>query len=214
MKIINRTPGGIYYLHEYIPIPRLYGQDVAAIRATTGVIAYKDGLPRKVFGFSLEILLALLWIAQENAARRLYLFAVPPSRVNAYSPVRDSISIACHFYENALLRAFLTSDSELIDCRNALQRVRSIGSAHNGTRPPISDQIRSLSCNADPSVITDLSSNNNARAVLLDDITTSGTAMSVSSNILIASGIPKYAILCFALARTIYPLSVPHAPRA
>ena len=204
MNIIKRTNDGIYYLHEYVPIPKLAGQDVAAIRATTAVINYKDGSPREVFEFSLEILLALLWIAKQSAAHRLYLFAVPPSRINAYSPVRDSIGVVCRLYKNALLRAFLTSDCELVDCGNCLKRVHTIGSAHNGRRPPFADQVRSLSCSTDPSIITDISTNN-AIAVLLDDITTSGTAMSVSSHVLTASGIPVYSIRCLAVARTIYP---------
>lgn len=209
MKIIRRTGSGVYYLHEYIPISKLAGQDVAAIRATTAVIAYKDGCPREMYEFSLELLLALLWLARKDDAHRLYLFAVPPSKVNAYSPVRDSISIACRLYENALFRTFLTSDCELVDCGNALRRICTIGSAHTGRRPGYADQFRSLSCSTDPSMIADISSCN-ADVVLLDDITTTGTAMTIGSRVLGESGIPLYSILCLALARTIYP----NGPRA
>lgn len=144
-RALRQTPGGIYYLHDYIPMHRVAGYSYEDYKQSVDIIAYKDCSAKAVYIFSLEFCLALVALAGRIPQTQLWLFAVPPSKVHKFSPVRMSITNICGLYTTGIIASALGCQKAFLNYSHALERTRDITTSHHGKRDAYDVQMSSLS---------------------------------------------------------------------
>lgn len=197
MLQLNMTDSGIYYLHDYIPVRqfRYYSEDAVAI--SRKIWDYKDGDQDALNVFTNELMWAVAMVANRIRSNKFGLVAVPPSKVDKFSAVRNSIWNMVNWYSKGIVRKSFGCSKEFYDYSNLLTRVSDISTAHEGVRATYDEQIESIEC----------CRNNLSRYwttfIILDDVTTLGTSMDVCRDILLEHGAKEQYIIRMAIARTV-----------
>lgn len=194
---LNITDSGIYYLHEYIPVRKFYCYSENAVAISRKVWEYKDGDTDALNFFTNELMSAIVPIANRMRSHRFGLVAVPPSKVNKPSAVRNSIWNMVNWYNQGIVQRNFGCNKEFYDYSNLLTRVSDISTAHEGVRASYNEQMASIKCWG-----------NNLSTywttfIILDDVTTLGTSMDVCRDILLQHGAKKKYIIRMVIARTV-----------
>lgn len=191
------TDSGIYYLHEYIPVRKFNCYPEEAVAISRKMWDYKDGNTEVLNFFTNELMAAIIPIANSVRSNKFGLVAVPPSKVNKSSPVRNSIWNMVNWYKQGIVQRNFGCSKEFYDYSNLLTRVSDISTAHEGVRASYDEQMKSIEC----------CQNNLSRYwttfIILDDVTTLGTSMDVCRDILLQHGAKEKYIIRMAIARTV-----------
>lgn len=226
-RALRQTPGGIYYLHDYIPMHRVAGYSYEDYKQSVDIIAYKDCSAKAVYIFSLEFCLALAALAESIPQTQMWLFAVPPSKVHKFSPVRMSITNICGLYTTGIIASALGCNKAFLNYSHAIERTKDITTNHHGKRDAYATQMSSLSLYL-PGDSPDTAPNPGTTAlnaeftasipgtpeknvfspdaalIILDDLTTTGTSMDVCRDLLVNAGATPENIYRMVLARTLW----------
>lgn len=194
---LNMTETGIYYLHNYIPVRQFPYYSEEAVAITKKIWDYKNGDADALNVFTNELMWAVATIANRIRSNKFGLVAVPPSKVNKMSAVRNSIWNMVNWYNQGIVRDSLGCSKEFYDYSNLLTRVSDISTAHEGVRATYDEQIDSIECCGDKL------SKYWTTFIILDDVTTLGTSMDVCRDILLEHGAKEQYIIRMAIARTV-----------
>lgn len=197
MLQLNMTDSGIYYLHDYIPVRqfRYYSEEAVAI--SRKIWNYKDGNQDALNVFTNELMWAVATLANRIRSNKFGLVAVPPSKVNKMSAIRNSIWNMVNWYNNGIVRESFGCSKEFYDHSNLLTRVSDISTAHEGMRATYAEQKKSIACHGNTL------SKYWTTFIILDDVTTLGTSMDVCRDILLEHGAKEQYIIRMAIARTV-----------
>lgn len=190
---LKQTESGIYYIHEYIPSRSMRYHKESENRISRMIWDLKEGDDDAIEFFAEELLEALEELSPKIKSGKIGLVAVPPSKVDKYSPIRECIEYMieeedCYPYE---IRQTLYDYGEL------LTRIEDVPTSHNGPRVSYDRHKESIACSRNQ-----LSKYWTA-FVILDDVTTKGTSMDVCRDILIEHGAKEKYIYRLAIAKTI-----------
>lgn len=146
MLQLNRTDSGIYYLHDYIPVRqfRFYSEEAVAI--SRKIWAYKDGDADALNVFTNELMWAVAMVANHTGSNKFGLVAVPPSKVNKPSAIRNSIWHMVNWYNQGIVQKTFKCSKAFYDYGNLLTRISDISTAHEGVRATYDEQIESIEC--------------------------------------------------------------------
>ena len=197
MLQLNMTETGIYYLHNYIPVRQFPYYSEEAVAITKKIWDYKNGDADALNVFTNELMWAVAILANRIRSNKFGLVAVPPSKVDKMSAVRNSIWNMVNWYINGIVQKSFGCSKVFIDYSNLLTRVSDISTAHEGVRATYDEQIESIECRR----------NNLSKYwttfIILDDVTTLGTSMDVCRDILLEHGAKEQYIIRMAIARTV-----------
>ena len=194
---LKQTATGIYYLHDYIPTRLFRFHSEEEISISRKMWDYKDQYQSAMEDFTNELMQAISIISKNMSGKKIGLVAVPPSKVDKPSPIRESIGIIMNWYNAGITNSVFGCDKEIYDYRLLLSRSTDISTAHEGTRATYAEQHQSISCSRDRL------SKYWTTFIILDDVTTLGTSMDVCRDILVEHGAKEQYIYRMAIARTI-----------
>lgn len=147
--------------------------------------------------FTNKLMWAVAAVANTIGSNKFGLVAVPPSKVNKPSAIRNSIRKMANWYNQGIVRKNFKCSKAFYDYGNLLIRVSDISTAHEGVRATYDEQIESIECSKNGL------SKYWTTFIILDDVTTLGTSMDVCRDILLAHGAKEQYIIRMAIARTV-----------
>lgn len=187
---LKSSANGIFYLHDYIPTGSYHFYSRAEVQISKKVLDYKDLKEDALQFFTKELQEAVEIITSKYPDCMIRLLAVPPSKIDRPSPVKNSIFRICKEKEKEY-------DRRICNYAGMLKRVKDIRSAHlSKSRPSYKEQKATIDC----SVF--YRNENKIKYVLMDDVTTSGISMKVCTDILVERGINRNNIIRLAIAKT------------
>lgn len=197
MLKLHQTETGIYYLHDYIPSKKFRYHSESENEISRKIWAYKNGDAEAINIFTNELMHAVSALANCMRSNKIGLVAVPPSKRNKYSAIRDSIEIMDGWHDQGLSKTVFGCHKTIYDYSTLLTRISDISTAHEGVRASYEEQKDSIACSRD-----NLSKYWTA-FIILDDVTTRGTSMDVCKDILLEHGAKEQYIVRLAIAKTI-----------
>lgn len=197
MLQLNMTDSGIYYLHDYIPVRQFHFYSEEAVTISRKIWDYKDGDPDALNVFTNELMWAVAMIANHTGSNKFGLVAVPPSKVNKSSAIRNSIWHIVNWYNQGIVQKTFKCSKVFHDYGNLLTRVSDISTAHKGVRATYAEQKKSIACHGN------FLSKYWTTFIILDDVTTLGTSLDVCRDILLEHGAKEQYIIRMAIARTV-----------
>lgn len=198
MPHLSKTDSGIYYLHDYYP-KRYHNITKAQERLRQNIWDFKDLDEDSIELFADELMEAISVICRQIRSSKIGLVAVPPSKVDKESPIRECIQIIRNWYELDISEDEYDCDKDIYDYGNLLTRTEDIKTSHRGygRRPSYDDQKASIACSRNRlwRYHTDF--------ILLDDVTTMGTSMKACKDILVEHGSDEKRIYQLVIAKTV-----------
>lgn len=200
MNKLNQTDKGIYYIHDYIPQYKWDRMSFEETEISQRLLRYKDeGNEYALNFFTDELKIAISLFSKkvlDDNINQIALFAVPPSKVDKYSPMRISINNIANDkkYKSSLKNIIIKDYGEV------LIRTKDVNTSHinDDRRAYRHEHILSIDSTVDfedyPKDIAYL---------ILDDITTTGTQMEVCRDVLIDNYTPEDNIYMMAIGATI-----------
>lgn len=181
---LKKNEEEVYYLHNYIPIDKRSSANLNDKKLSVKVLNYKYDKKPEMRIFTRELMKAISFISeniiQDNQVK-LALVSIPPSQVDKWSAIQESINKIENFYLNGIMSEKFNCSNEIVNC-NVLKRISNVNYAHlEGPRPTYEEHIESISCNKDLSSCE-------ATFILIDDITTRGVIMDACEDILRQNG--------------------------
>ena len=191
----------VYYLYDYIPERKRNYYNNEQVEISERLIDYKNGEDESMEFFTDKIMEAISYLSNnvmESYVENLALVPVPPSKVDKYSPIKESISMIKGWYEDGITESVFDCSKNIFNYSNLLTRVSDVNTAHKEyPRPTFKEHLDSINC----------SKNNLSRDymtfILLDDITTTGITMNACKNILLNHGANKHFIYKLAIGGTV-----------
>lgn len=194
---LNKNEKGIYYLHDYIPVRQFSYYSEEAVAISKRIWDYKKGQAAALNIFNQELMWAIATVANDIGSDKFGLVAVPPSKVNKPSAIRNSIRNIINAYNRGIIRKKFGCSKAFFDYSDLLTRVTDISTAHEGMRASYDEQKASIRCS-----MRSLSKYWTT-FIILDDVTTLGTSMDVCTDILLENGAKRQYIIRMAIARTV-----------
>lgn len=197
---LRKNDLGIFYIHDYIPEYKWnnYGSDEILI--SERLVRYKDENKEFALNFFTneltEAIIELLDNIIGEYSKNVVLVAVPPSKVDKYSPVRLSIS---RIRYNSEIKSKLKYTTKIFDGGELLIRTKDVSTSHNERRAKYHEHILSIDFNEELAETF----NDDAIYIILDDITTTGSIMDVCRDILMDYDIESDKIYRLAIGSTI-----------
>lgn len=196
MVKLQQTNRSIYYIHSYTPKRYWKFHREDEIYHSKLMLSYKDCIPEAIEIYTDELMQAIAQISKTITADAIGLVAVPPSKANKQSAIKESIHIITAAYTIGTFQKQYGCSKQIYDYGNLLMRYKDIPTAHEGYRPNYDEQYNSICC-----IRGDLSKDNIA-FLILDDVTTNGISMQVCRDILIDHGVDKKSIRRLAISKT------------
>ena len=202
--VIKEIPGlkqrnGVYYIHDYIRQAdfSLYPEEKTQI--SKRIWNYKDGDPDALKEFTKDLDDAIYQISLNAKGRQFALVAVPPSKKDKYSPVRESIKLIV--LHNSRGTDTMHRSKVLLDYGKLLLRDYDIPAMHEylvfSEKP--SDEVRKNSIKCTQKDLSKV----NANFIIMDDVTTTGRSMEICEEILMEHGVRQKNIYKLAVSGTI-----------
>ena len=190
----------VYYIHDYIPERKRIEYDYTSVNMSEKLIDYKNGEDEAMEFFTNEIMEAIAYLSNnvmENYVENLALVPIPPSKVNKYSPIKQSIYQIRRWFDEGIIESKYNCKKNIFNYSNLLKRTSDVNTAHKEyPRPTFQEHLDSIQC----------SKNNLSRDymtfILLDDITTTGITMNACKSILLNHGANKRFIYRLAIGGT------------
>lgn len=198
---LNVTNWNVYYLHNYIPNDDRKTANLNDRRISHKILRYKHEGKSEFRLFTRELMKSISYLSNyiiNEKYKKIELVSIPPSKVDKFSPIQESINQISKWYECGKTFKDFNCYNELLN-NNILSRFSDVNSAHNeGPRPEYNDHINSILFNNDYICSEDTA------FILIDDITTTGTIMCACEDILIKNDINKDSIYKFAICKTVH----------
>ena len=203
MEDLEITDKGIYYFHKYVPTKkREWERYKEHVKISELIIKYKNGIASSNKLFTKELEEAIIFLSNRvfvGNVIEIALVAVPPSEVDKYSPIRESINNIVDRYEKGEITEFKYL-KKLHNCSNLLIRNMDVESSKDNKSARVKfNHYRSIDFDED--LIADF--DENVAFILLDDITTTGFTIEVCEEILIDNEIDEDNIYKLVIAETV-----------
>lgn len=193
---------GVYYVHDYIQEYNWDNYDFETTEISQRILRYKRGKEVAMIFFTEELEKAIVELLNNvigSEIEEIALVAVPPSKVDKYSPIRQSIDTIVDSFNHRQLNKKFKYLKIMHDFGNLLIRIKDVNTSHSkGQREIYAGHITSIDCNEN--MILDSSK---IVFLILDDITTTGMIMRVCRDILIDYDVKEENIYRLAIAHTI-----------
>ena len=188
---------GTYFIYPYIPRrwQKLFSEEETEI--SRRIWKYKSGDMNELTLFTNDLMKAVTQVSHEIPYSKIGLVAVPPSKVEKESPVRNSIYNMKLWYQRGETKTYFGCDKIIYDYGRLICRTEDIRTSHYGKRATYEEQKASLGC------IRDRLWKYRTAFIILDDITTKGTSMKACRDLLIEHEANEDAVYCLAIAKTI-----------
>ena len=196
---LYKTNFDVYYIHEYIPEYKWDNFNSDDTEISQRLLRYKRKNKEYAFNFFTNELTEAIINFSNNIlvdVNEIVLVAVPPSKVDKYSPIRLSIS---RIKNNTEIKSKFNFIDKINDGGELLMRIKDVSTSHKERRALYSEHILSIDFNEDLAE----SYGENAVYIILDDITTTGLIMDVCRDILIDYNIDENKIYRLAIGSTI-----------
>ena len=182
------THSKIYYYADYVKTVFWKYRDESEVEDSKLILAAKDGDKKAIKCVADKLLDGIDELIEKYVNTDYLIFApLPSSKVNKKSAMFE---VASRLKENCSFQGN-------IYVLNFLSRYYDMPAAHESrVRPEYDEQKDSIVCMY-PALCDE-----NYSCILLDDVTTTGTMMSVCKNILIENGMPEENIIRVAFAKT------------
>ena len=202
MNELKITENGIYYFDDYIPVWKWkwekYKDNLGVSKL---ILDYKEGLKIATAVFTSDFEDALIYLSNKilyKNVTEIALVAVPPSEVDKYSPIRNSINKIVEKFDNGEISDFKYVN-KIHNCSNLLLRIRDVESnKYNKRKRVFFDHYSSIDFDED--LVEDLE---DVVFIIMDDITTEGFTMHVCEEILMDYGISEDNIYKLVIAETV-----------
>ena len=196
MFFLRQTGSGIYYIYDYYPSKyrRITGEQDLLRRQ---IWAYKDMDSDAVSRFTHDLISAVTLISRDIRLSKIGLVAVPPSKIDKESPVRESIRQIVSLSKKGVIASAFGCNKTLYDYGTLLTRTSDIRTSQREGRATYEEQIDSISCSRDRLW------RYRTAFIILDDVTTLGTSMDACRDILIENGSDEDKIYRLAIAKTV-----------
>lgn len=196
INTLRRTESGIYFIHNYTPTKKMRYASEYDCSITKQIWQYKDGDDVAIAKFTEDLMWAISHATSGIRTSNLALVAVPPSKVDKYSAVAESIEIIKNWYDQGKTQEY-NCFKTIMDFSTLLTRVDNVSTSHEGRRATYEEHLNSISCRRSRL------SRYWSTFVLIDDVTTTGTSLYVCRDILLENGANEKYIVRIALAQTI-----------
>lgn len=188
-------------MHNYVPERKRDYYDADSVEMSEKIIDYKNGEDEAIEFFTSELMEAISYLSNnvmESYVENLALVPVPPSKVDKYSPIKQSIHQIKRWFEDGITESKFGCEKNIFNYSNLLTRISDVNTAHKEwPRPTYQEHLNSIKC----------SKNNLSRDymtfILLDDITTTGITMNACKRILLDHGANKRFIYKLAIGGTV-----------
>ncbi|SDJ31233.1 hypothetical protein SAMN04487760_10529 [Lachnospiraceae bacterium G41] len=195
--ILHHTYSDICFIHYYIPVRDFPYNSKEDVDFSRELWDYKKLIPYAMEKYTDELMQAISQMSRNISKNKIGLVAVPPSKVDKESAVRNSIKIIKEWYDQGLVKRKYGCDKQIYDYSDLLSRVEDIQTSHESrNRPSYDDQMDTIACSRDRLW------RYRTAFIILDDVTTLGTSMDVCRDILIENEADEDQIYRLALART------------
>lgn len=191
----------VYYMYDYIPERKRDMYIGKQVEISEKIIDYKNGDEETIEFFTEKIMEAISYLSNnvmESYVENLALVSIPPSKVDKYSPIKQSIFKIKRWHEDGIAESKFDCSKNIFNYSNLLTRTSDVNTAHKEyPRPTFQEHLNSIKC----------SKNNLSRDymtfILLDDITTTGITMNACKHILLNHGANKRFIYKLAIGGTV-----------
>ena len=195
------SENNVYYVHDYIPEYNWNNYDFEDTEISQRILRYKDGKEVAMDFFTKELQKAIVELSNNilgSEVDEIALVAVPPSKVDKYSPIRQSIDTIVDNFNHRQFKREFEYLREMHDFSRLLKRIKDVNTSHlKGNREIYARHITSIECNEEM-----ISNSANIQFVILDDITTTGMIMKVCEDILLDNDVEEENISRLAIAQT------------
>ena len=202
MPKLEISEHGVYYIYDYIQQYNWDNYDYDSTEISQKLLRYKDGKEIAMKFFTERLTEAIVEFANNvlgSKITEIALVAVPPSKVDKYSPIRESIDTIIDDFNYRQLKNEFNHVKTIHNFANLLKRIKDVHSSHKkGKRAMYVEHITSIECNE--KMIED---SEDIIFIILDDITTTGMIMGVCEDILIDYDVCEENIYKLAIANTI-----------
>ena len=178
---LNKTHEDVYYIYDYIPEYKWDNYKSEDTEISQRLLRYKREDKKYAWNFFTNTLKKAIIEFSNNElddnVNEIMLVAVPPSKVNKYSPIRLSIS---KIVDNDEIKSSL-NNVNINDGGELLIRSKDVPTSHKERRAEYFEHVLSIDFNEN------LAENftEDAVYIILDDITTTGLIMNVCRDTLI-----------------------------
>lgn len=199
MVYLKKTRCWVNYLYDYIPEDNQIDENSEEVILSKKVWDYKNG-DEEARNFFNKELLKVIYEFSDNILKfrnnQIALAAIPPSKVDKFSPLRQSIKEIKKIHEE---ESNTHQDLKLYNYGNLLTREKDVKTSHEeGGRASFNDHMDSIVCSKRL-----INSASRMNIIVLDDVTTTGASMNACKRILTDNGASKKRVYKFAFFATI-----------
>lgn len=197
---LKKTPGGIYYLHDYVGTHYYAYHTDEEVAISRKILDYKNKQPQALEYFSRQLLEAVVEIVKDINTNKIGLIAVPPSKVerNGQSAPHASIELITSWWEKSAAAGHPICDKAIVNYGILLQRATDVSTSHLGPKPSYQEHVDSISCGMDE--LSKLWTT----FIIIDDITTTGRSMKACEDVLVANGAYSKYIRKLVVGHTVH----------
>ncbi len=192
---------GTYFLDYYIPKWRWGEFNEEQTSFSQNLLRYKNNDDNKVWAdYTVDLMNALAYIAEKRlySASVIYMVSVPCSNPRKQSTMRKTIHRIAQLSDDGAVELFTGCRKRMVDASDLIIRQSFVQAAHLSTesRPGFEEHLASMRVTRNPVKV-------GAGYIIMDDIVTRGTQISVCNQLLRNAGVAKMFIEHLVIGRTI-----------